>query len=53
MKADDTTEKEVIAVLNKFSETYSNHDSNGLLSLIAPDNDVVVYGLEPDEKRTF
>jgi ketosteroid isomerase-like protein len=51
MKADTETEKEIIAVLEKFSETYSNHDINGLLSLIAPDPDVVVYGLEPDEKR--
>lgn len=51
MKADDVTEKEVLAVLNKFAELYLMHDMINLMSLFAPDNDVVVYGSEPDEKR--
>jgi ketosteroid isomerase-like protein len=50
MKADDVTEKEVKVVINKFLEAYSKHDMDTLLSLIAPDEDVIVFGLEPDEK---
>jgi ketosteroid isomerase-like protein len=50
MKADEVTEKEVIAVMSKFAEAYSKRDINNLLSIIAPDDDVLVFGLEPDEK---
>jgi ketosteroid isomerase-like protein len=50
MKADEVTEKEVMAVISKFTEAYSKHDLNNLLSVIAPDDDVIVFGLEPDEK---
>ena len=51
MKADNVTEKEVIGVLNEFAEYYSKKDMTSLMSLFAPDNDVVVYGTEPDEKK--
>lgn len=50
MKADNVTEKEVMSVLNKFTEYYSKQDTKSLMSLFAPDDDVVVYSTEPDEK---
>ena len=51
MKADNVTEKEVMSVLNKFTKYYSNQDTKSLMSLFAPDDDVVVYSTEPSEKR--
>jgi ketosteroid isomerase-like protein len=51
MRADDVTEKEVMAVLTKFTEYFSKRDLEGSLSLIAPDEDVTVFCLEPDERR--
>lgn len=51
MKADNVTEKEVMSVLNKFTEYYSKQDTKSLMSLFAPDDDVVVYSTEPGEKR--
>lgn len=45
------TEREVMGVLNKFVEYYSKQDAKKLMSLFAPDNDVVVYSTEPDERR--
>jgi ketosteroid isomerase-like protein len=50
LKADDVTEKEVTAIINKFIETYSKRDMEGLTSLIAPDPDVCLFDIEPDEK---
>ena len=50
MKADDITKKEVMAVICKFVEAYSKRDINNLLSIIAIDEDITVFGLEPDEK---
>jgi hypothetical protein len=50
MKADNVTEKEIMGVLNEFAEYYSKKDSKSIMSLFAPDNDVVVYSTEPDEK---
>jgi ketosteroid isomerase-like protein len=51
MKTDDVTEKEVMAVLNKFAEFYSKKDIEGLMSLFSPNTDNVLFGIEPDEKR--
>lgn len=51
MKADKVTEKEVMAVLNKFAESYSKRDLEGLMSLIASDADGVLIGIGSDEKR--
>jgi ketosteroid isomerase-like protein len=50
MKIDNKTETEVMGVLNKFAEYYSKQDTKSLMSLFAADNDVVIYGTEPDEK---
>jgi ketosteroid isomerase-like protein len=51
MKADAATEAAVLAVLNKFGEAYAKRDVEGLLALVAPDPDVVMYGTGADEKR--
>ncbi len=51
MKADAKTEKAVMAVLNKMAEGYARRDLEGVLSLFAPDPDVVMYGTGADEKR--
>ena len=51
MKADATTEAAVKAVLDKFAEAYAKRDMTLLLSMIAPDPDVVMYGTGADEKR--
>jgi ketosteroid isomerase-like protein len=51
MKADAVTEKEVTDVLNKFIETYSKRNLEGLMSLVAPDPDACLIDIEPDEKR--
>lgn len=40
-----------MAVLNKFIEAYSNRDMEDSISLFALDDDVIVFGIEPDEKR--
>ncbi len=51
MKADNLTEKAVMAFLEKFAESYTKRDMRGVMSLIAPDADVIIYGTEADEKR--
>jgi len=51
MKADNSTEKAIKAVLEKFAESYAKQDLKTALSLIAPDDDVVIYGTSADEKR--
>lgn len=51
MKADGATEKAIKAVLEKFAESYAKQDLKTVLSLIAPDDDVVIYGTSADEKR--
>jgi ketosteroid isomerase-like protein len=51
MKADDVTEKEVMAILNTFNELYSKQDLEGLLSLFSQKADPILFGIEPDEKR--
>jgi ketosteroid isomerase-like protein len=50
MKADNKTEKEVTAVLNRFLETYMRRDVEGALALLAPDPDLMIIGTGPDEK---
>jgi uncharacterized protein (TIGR02246 family) len=51
MKADSAIEKAVMAVLDKFAESYARGDLESAMSLIAPDADVVIYGTGADEKR--
>lgn len=51
MKANSATEKAIKAVLEKFVESYAKQDLKTALSLIAPDDDVIMYGTSADEKR--
>jgi ketosteroid isomerase-like protein len=51
MKANAKTEAAVLAVLNKFMETYQKRDIDGLMSLLAPDDDLFMFGTGSDEKR--
>ena len=51
MRADTQTEAAVKSMLNKFSETYTKRDLDGLVALFVPDSDVVVIGTGADEKR--
>jgi ketosteroid isomerase-like protein len=51
MKANAKTEAAVLAVLNKFMETYQKRDVEGLMSLLAPDEDLFLFGTGIDEKR--
>jgi uncharacterized protein (TIGR02246 family) len=50
MKADKKTESEVLAVINRFLETYMKHDIDGTLALLAPDPDTLFIGTGKDEK---
>lgn len=51
MKADQQTETAAIAALSRFSDAYDRRDLDELLSLFAPDADVVFIGTGPDERR--
>jgi ketosteroid isomerase-like protein len=51
VKADAKTEAAVMAVVDKFNETYARRDIDGLLALFAPDSDLVLFGTGADEKR--
>jgi ketosteroid isomerase-like protein len=51
MRADQQTGAAAMAVLNQFSEAYLKRDLEGLLSLFAPDADVVLIGTGRDERR--
>jgi hypothetical protein len=51
MKTDSLTEKEVMVVLYKFAEFYAKRDLEGLISLIDPESNVVLFGMGPNEKR--
>lgn len=51
MKAKATTEAAVLAVLNKFNESYAGRDIDSLMALFAPDDDQVLFGTGIDEKR--
>jgi ketosteroid isomerase-like protein len=39
------------SVLEEFAESYAKQDLKTILSLIAPDDDVIMYGTSTDEKR--
>ena len=51
MKADSETQAAVKAVMDRFADAYARRDMDGLLALLAPDPDVVLYGTGADEKR--
>ena len=44
-------EEEITEVIEKFAEAYGKKDLDTILSLIAPDPNVVIYGSGADEKR--
>ncbi len=52
MKANAKTEAAVLAVLNKFTESYQKRDIEGLMSTLVPDDDIFLFGTGIDEKRT-
>jgi ketosteroid isomerase-like protein len=51
MKANAKTEAAVLAVLNKFNESYARRDIDRLMALFAPDDDQIMFGTGIDEKR--
>lgn len=50
MKADAKTESEVMTKLDRFIKAYHDKDLDAMLTLFAPDPDVVFYGNGEDEK---
>ena len=50
MKADEKTEAEVMAVVNRVKEAFNRRDLDSIPVLFAPDPDVVFYGTGADEK---
>jgi ketosteroid isomerase-like protein len=51
MKADAKTEKAVLEFLDAFTAAYKRRDIDALMALIAPDDDVFMFGTGIDEKR--
>ena len=51
MKADTKTEAEVMSVMNQSMEAFVKRDVGALMTLYAPDPDVVIIGTGADEKR--
>lgn len=51
MKADAKTEAAVLAVLDKWLESYQKRDIEGLMSGVVSDNDLFLFGTGLDEKR--
>lgn len=51
MKANISTETEIMEVLNRSFECYKRKDVDGMVSLFASDPDVICYGTGEDEKR--
>jgi ketosteroid isomerase-like protein len=51
MKANAETEAAVRAVVNKFMAAYEKRDIQGLMSLLSPDDDILLFGTGIDEKR--
>jgi ketosteroid isomerase-like protein len=51
MKANQTVYSEVKAALDNLVDSYASRDIKRLLSCIAPDTDVIMYGTGVDEKR--
>lgn len=51
MIADDQIDAAVRNVMDKFAESYTKRNLEGVLALFAPDDDVVLFGTGADEKR--
>ena len=51
MKADTTIYTEVKSALDNWADSYAKRDIKRLLTCVAPDLDVVMYGTGADEKR--
>lgn len=51
MNADAKTEAEVLGVLNEWLQSYKERDIDGLMALVAPDDDLFLFGTGLDEKR--
>ena len=51
MKANGKTEAAVLATLDKLTESYAKRDMEGLMALMAPDDDLVLFGTGADERR--
>lgn len=51
MIADDQIDAAVRNVMDKFMESYTKRNLEGVLALFAPDDDVVLFGTGADEKR--
>jgi ketosteroid isomerase-like protein len=51
MKANAKTEAAVLAVLDKFMAAYQKRDIEGLMSFLAPDDDLLLFGTGIAEKR--
>ena len=51
MKANTQTYSDIKAALDDWADSYIRRDIKHLLSCMAPDNDVLMYGTGADEKR--
>jgi hypothetical protein len=51
MNANESTQAEVLNVIRKLLETYQKRDIDGLMSLMAADDDLFMFGTNIDEKR--
>jgi ketosteroid isomerase-like protein len=51
MNANESTQAEVLNVISKLLETYQKRDIDGLMSLMAADDDLFMFGTNIDEKR--
>lgn len=51
MNANPETQREVLAVLEAYSDTLAARDMAGMLALFADDADVVLFGSGADERR--
>jgi ketosteroid isomerase-like protein len=51
MKANGKTEAAVLAVMDKWLQSYQERDLDGLMSLVSPDGDLLIFGTDIDEKR--
>jgi hypothetical protein len=50
MKGNKQTETEVMAVINRFIDTYTRRDLEGTLAMLAPDADVLLIDTGADKK---
>ncbi len=51
MKSATDAQAEVMSVLERFNEAWSERDLEALIDLLAPDPDVVLYGTGVEERR--